>query len=280
MADVDNRPPCALPTDRPLTIGDLLRIPPNCRIDVPDGTSFIGSTEIKDKHGHTLEGDFDPLGHRGCNHKDTPEWRAEHPRIRRKDASKAEWPSDVADAGVVEKEPAMSDTAHNEAPVAEAPKAVESIGVDAAVSQVKSLVPADASPALMIGGAAVLAIVGGALKFGPSVLKARAEARERDHEARMKELELRERESEKKEDDHGNCAAERATLGTKVQVVEAKVDDLSKKVDDVGRKVEKAVSSAPQFDEDFDPEAIEDRLARLEKAAKSKKAAKPAPRKR
>lgn len=162
----------------------------------------------------------------------------------------------------------MSEAAHAET-VTET-KAVETVSVDAAVSQVKSLVPHDASPALMIGGAALLAVVGAAIKLGPGMLKARAEARERDHEARMKELELREKESksDKKEDDHGSCGAERAALSARVSGVEAKVDGVTKQLDEVGRKVEKAVSSVPQFGEDFDPESIEDRLAKLEKAAK------------
>ena len=147
------------------------------------------------------------------------------------------------------------------------PETTESIGVDAAVSQVKALVPHDTSPALLLGGAALLAVVGAAIKLGPGVIKARAEARERDHEARMKELELREKES--KSDDHGSCGAERAALSAKVTAVEAKVEGMTKQLDEVGRKVEKAVSSVPQFDEDFDPAALEKRLTKLEKAQKA-----------
>lgn len=161
----------------------------------------------------------------------------------------------------------------------EAPKPVETtatVSVDQAVAQVKSLVPADTSPALLIGGAAVLAVVGGALKFGPSILKARAEARERDHEREMRKLEIEEKKAEQNDEQHGSCAAERATLSAKVTAVESKVDGLTNKVDEVGRRVEKAVSSVPQFDEDFDPESIEERLARLERAAKATKAAKTA----
>ena len=173
----------------------------------------------------------------------------------------------------------MSEAAHNE-PAAAAPAVTETIGVDAAVSQVKALVPADTSPALLLGGAAVLAVIGAAIKLGPGLLKARAEAKEREHEARMKELELRERESEKKQDDHGSCATERASLAVKVTGVETKIATVEAKVDEVGRKVEKAVASMPTTDGEFDPEAIEDRLSRLEKAAKASKAAKPAPRKR
>lgn len=41
-----------------------------------NGFSFI--QEIVDKHGHKLDGDWDPNGKGGCNHRDTPEWKAEH----------------------------------------------------------------------------------------------------------------------------------------------------------------------------------------------------------
>lgn len=232
-----------------------------CDFVVPEdgGLCFSSRARIYDKHGHELDGDFDPQGHGGCDHRDTPEWQAEHPTPPRRPV-------------VI---PAPRDAGQEEPPMAEAvvqpepQTTTESIGVDAAVTQVKSLVPADTSPALLIGGAAVLAIIGAAIKLGPGLLKARAEARERDHEARMKELELREKESEKKQDDHGSCASERATLSAKVAGVEAKVDGMTKRLDEVGRKVEKAVSSVPQFDEDFDPAALEKRLAKLEKAQKA-----------
>lgn len=156
----------------------------------------------------------------------------------------------------------------------EAPKTTESIGVDAAVSQVKSLVPADTSPALLLGGAALLAVIGAAIKLGPGLLKARAESKEREHELELKRLELEEKKSQdRSEDDHKACSAARGALELRVVGVE-------KRLDEVAAETRKAVASAPSFGENFDPEAIEDRLARLEKAAKSNKAAKPAARKR
>lgn len=240
-----------------------------CELVFPEdgGLCFTAGQQVKDKHGHLLDGDFDPRGHGGCDHRDTPEWQAEHaddpptPTVRRPVAL----PTPKIDPP--KQEQPMSEAAHAET-VTEA-KTVETVSVDAAVSQVKSLVPHDASPALMIGGAALLAVVGAAIKLGPGMLKARAEARERDHEARMKELEIRERESDKKQDDHGSCGAERAALSAKVTAVEAKVEGMTKQLDEVGRKVEKAVSSVPQFDEDFDPAALEKRLTKLEKAQKA-----------
>ena len=235
-----------------------------CDLVVPDdgGFCFAAGQAIKDKHGHELDGDFDPQGHGGCDHRGTPEWKAEHPMPPRRPVVTPV----QRDAGPEEKP--MSEIVA--APVEpQIPVTTETIGVDAAVSQVKSLVPHDTAPALLIGGAAVLAVIGAAIKLGPGLLKARAEARERDHEARMKELEIKERESEKKENDHGSCATERATLSAKVTAVEVKVDGMMKQLDAVGRKVEKAVSSVPQFDEEFDPETINKRLAKLEKAQKA-----------
>jgi hypothetical protein len=272
LCDLTNRDPAGC-----VEISALL----NCDLVFPEdgGLCFGAPTTVHDKHGHKLDGDWDPAGHRGCNHRETPEWRSEHPPVRRNVGQRAEWDAGTPDAGEPVQEPQMAEAAHNE-PVAPAPAVTETIGVDAAVSQVKALVPADTSPALLLGGAAVLAVIGAAIKLGPGFLKARAEAKEREHEARMKELEIRERESEKKQDDHGSCATERAALATKVTGVETKIATVEAKVDEVGRKVEKAVASMPTLDGEFDPEAIEDRISRLEKAAKANKAAKPAPRKR
>lgn len=255
MADVDNRPECQLP-DGPLTWGVLAKLG-DCRIPIPEeGITIQVPSEIRDRHGHVLDGDHDPKGHDGCDHRDTPEWKAEHPRPKKEKtmAETTQKPADHAEHAAAEQP---------------APQTTETVGVDAAVSQVKSLVPADASPALLIGGAAVLAVIGGALKFGPSVLKARAEARERDHELQMKKLELEEKKSEdRSEDEHSKCSAARGALELRVAGVE-------KRLDEVASAAKKAVSSLPQFDEDFNPEAIEKRLAKLEKAAK-----KTAPKKR
>lgn len=148
-------------------------------------------------------------------------------------------------------------------PVEQPAATTETIGVDAAVAQVKTLVPHDASPALLIGGAAMLAIVGAAIKLGPGVLKARAEKAEREHEMELKKLELEDRkQQDRSEDDHKQCSAARGAL-------ELRVSGLEKRLDDVATEAKKAVSSAPTFDADFNPEAIEKRLTKLEKAQKA-----------
>lgn len=260
MDEVADKPLCEFPKDRPLTLADLLAVG-DCRIEAPKGgLTFSAQSEIRDKHGHKLDGDRDPHGVNGCDHRDTPEWKAEHPRGKPKEKKESHMSESI-------QKPAEAPHAEQPAP-APAPATTETVGVDAAVAQVKSLVPADASPALMIGGAAVLAVIGGALKFGPSFMKSRAEAAERQHELELKKLELEENRGQKDDEGHQKCGVERAALEARVSAIESKIDA-------VGRKVEKAVSSVPQFDEDFNPEAIEKRLVKLEKAAK-----KPAPKKR
>ena len=257
----DDRPECQLP-DGPLTWGILARLG-DCRL--PPGEMVIDvPSQVYDKHGHELDGDYDPKGHRGCDHRDTPEWKAEHPNPPRRKAA-------ITDAGTPDAGPIMPETPmpeHNaETAAPAAPVTTETVGVDAAVGQIKSLVPADTSPALLIGGAAVLAVIGAAIKLGPGVLKARAEAREKDHELQMKKLELEERRSEEKDDQHEKCSAARGAL-------EVRISGVERRLDEVGEQVKKAVSSGPAFDlSEFDPEAIENRLARLEKAAKAAKAA-------
>lgn len=141
---------------------------------------------------------------------------------------------------------------------------VATVGVDQAINQVKSLVPAghDASPALMIGGAAVLAIVGAAIKFGPSMLKARAEKAEREHETRMKQLELEEKKAEQKDDQHQQCNASRLAL-------ELKLNDLSAKVDILNSRHKETESAKLSLSND-DVEELNERLEKLEKKLKIK----------
>ena len=281
MDTADDRPECKLP-EGPLTWGDLAKMP-DCRIPVPEGGLTINvPSEIHDKHGHALDGDHDPHGAHGCGHRETPEWKAEHPRPSK---PKIDPPTTPA----VPEAPMAEHNEHQEltVPAPSVPVTTETVGVEAAVAQVKSLLPHDASPTVMIGGAAALAIVGAAMKMGPGILKARAEARERDHEARMKELELRENEKkDSKEDDHKGCAAARGALELRVSGIDSKVSDLGskvdgveKKLDEVASKIEKAVSSGPQFDGDFDPEDLEKRLSAIEKSVRPAKSSKP-PKKR
>ena len=245
----------------------------------PDGLTIEVPSSIHDKHGHELDGDFDPRGHGGCDHRATPEWKAEHPKPAIEKAEKAE----EAEKTEITKpeEPAPMSAPETTTTITVPPSVGEmtataipttaTVGVDAAVGQIKALLPAgaDASPGLLIGGAAGLAVVGAAVKFGPGLLKARAEraaeARQLEHEERMKKLEIDEKRAES---DHGSCSAQRAMLEARVAAAEQKNAALEARLIEVAAKAEKAVSSGPSFNGDFDPEGLEARLKKLEKALK------------
>ena len=154
---------------------------------------------------------------------------------------------------VAESVPAIAAAATPEAPVS---ATVESVGVDSAIAQVKSLVPGDASPGLLIGGAALLAVIGAAIKFGPGVLKSRAERAQQAHELELEKLRF---ERERQDDQHKTCATERASLEARVAALQAKVDAL-------GGESGNGVSLG-----DFDPEDIEKRIAKIERSLKAKR---------
>jgi hypothetical protein len=220
---------------------------------------FHVSQTIVDQHGHALDGDHDPLGKDGCEHRDTPEWQAAYRREQKMEQTQEP---------LVENEPppllASNDPAATPAPAA----LTETVGVDSAIQQVKTLVPDGTDPGLLIAGAATLAVVGAAVKFGPQVLKSRAEKAERDHELEMERLKLEREKHEKQEDQHKACAVERAAL-------EAKVVALQSKLDEVAAKAEKAGAASLNMG-DFDPEDLQDRLAKIEKALKPTKGKKKA----
>lgn len=225
-----------------------------CAIDPLDGgLCFTMSEVIKDKHGHVLDGDYDPAGKNGCDHQDTPEWKAEHAQHKKKH-HKNEAP--MENTITVTALPAAGETTTTASPLTTA-----TVGVDEAISQVKLLAPQGASPALMIGGAAVLAVVGGAIKFGPQMLKARAEKQAQDHEAKMKELELKQEQQQKQDDQHGQCNVARAALEAKVVSFESKLSALESKA-----------SEKSEFGFDgLSPDDLEKRLKKLEATLAPKK---------
>ena len=142
-----------------------------------------------------------------------------------------------------------------------APQTVETVGVDQAVQQMKALMPAgkDVSPAVMVGGAAVLAVVGAAVKLGPGALKAW-------QSAKMKKLEIEEKKAEQSEEGHQQCTAQRALLEAKVSEQASQLSALSAKLSEVERKASEKPASLDLGD--FDPEEMQDRLEALEKALK------------
>jgi len=285
----DTRPECQIP-EGPLTWGTLARLG-NCRLPKGELTIDVPS-EIHDKHGHELDGDHDPAGAHGCDHRDTPEWKTEHrakhavgtPKMATPMEDNTEPDNMSEKTAIIVNEAPVSPETTSITQIPAPPVTTATVGVDAAVGQIKSLLPAgaDASPGLLIGGAAGLAVVGAAVKFGPGLLKARAERlaqeKERDHEERMKKLEIEEKKAEKSEEQHGQCNASRLALEARVAAAEQKSATLEARLIEVAAKAEKAVSSAPSFDADFDPNDLEERLKRLEKTLKS--AGKPVKKKR
>lgn len=278
-------PECALPKrqeDGCLSLDDMTALlnDASCTFSLPDGgLCFSIAQTVVDKHGHQLDGDRDPLGHHGCDHRDTAEWRAEHPRHhhrrrhRTSEKAMSDTTTDTAEAPVllaVSTTPALPDVA----PV----ETTATVGVDQAVSQVKALLPAgaDASPVLLIGGAATLAVVGGAIKFGPQMLKARAEKQAQEHEAKMKQLEIEQQKAEQQkqqDDNHQQCSAARVALEVRVAAAEQRASGAEAKVSSLESKISELSSKSGGLDlGGFDPEALEERLQKLEKSLKAKPA--------
>lgn len=151
-------------------------------------------------------------------------------------------------------EPQVSDSkeqivfASNDAP----PPVVANVGVDTAIEQVKSLAPEGAGAGVLIAGAAVLAVIGAAIKLGPKMLEANASKAEKAHELELEKLKLERERSEKGDDQHKQCNAARVALEAKLSAIEAKL-----------AKVQSKSESSLSLD-GFDPEGIEKRLKKIE----------------
>jgi len=250
----DARPPCQFTDDMRdangcLPMSVFLGSLGDCRIELREGERlcFSSAMQMYDKHGHKLDGDYDPAAKDGCDHKDSKEWKAEH-RGHKEHHMEEQKPVESAPETTTMTPPA---------PVA----TTSTVSVDAAVAQTKDLLGKDAGPGLLIAGAAVLAVIGAAIKIVPTWLKGK-------QELEAKRLEAEQSRSEKQDDNHQKCSAERAVL-------EAKVAMLQSKLEAVEAKAEKAGSASLNMGE-FDPEELEERLAKIEKALKAKPKAKKA----
>jgi hypothetical protein len=135
-----------------------------------------------------------------------------------------------------------------------------SVGVpDNAIAEVKSLVPAGGDASMITVALAVVGVAGGgaAIKLYQNMVKSK-------HDQEMKRLEIEEKRSEKQDDQHQQCNVARAALEAKVAALTTRIEDLS------ARK-----SESPSLDlGDFDPEALEERLKKIEAALKTAKAKK------
>jgi hypothetical protein len=245
----DIRPPCKIADDIrdasgciPLSVFSSLG---DCRIELPEGETLCFASEmtIEDKHGHVVDGDHDPKAKHGCDHRETKEWKAEH-RGHKEHKMEEQKPVEIAIPDTVSMTPPP-------APVV----TTSTVSVDAAVAQTKELLGKDAGPGLLIAGAAALAVVGAAIKIVPNYIKGK-------QELESKRIEAEQARSEKQDDNHQKCSTERMML-------ESKVAALQSKLDIVEAKAEKAGSASLNMG-DFDPEELEERLAKIEKALKTK----------
>ena len=77
----DPRPVCVIPDGG---FSSLSQIGDDCKLPQDySGPLVTFGSQIVDKHGHILDGDSDPHGKNGCDHRDTKEWKAEH-RVHKK----------------------------------------------------------------------------------------------------------------------------------------------------------------------------------------------------
>lgn len=252
MNDGGMKPPCVWPEEWKDAAGCIpfqvfVQSLDYCQLDASDGgLCFSASLEISDRHGHLIDGDSDPLGADGCNHRNTPEWIAEH-RKHERDSSMSQ------------------ETISITHPPAPGPMTA-TVGVpDNAIEQVKSLIPADGNAT---GSTVLLALVGvagggAAFKLYQNFAKNNAEKSERSHELEMKRLELEHQ--SKQSDSHQTCAIERAQL-------EARVAALTGRLEEIAAKAEKTSASSLG---DFDADDVEQRLAKIEKALKPAKRGRP-----
>lgn len=243
----DARPPCQFTDDMRdangcLPMSAFLSSLGDCRIELREGERlcFSSAMQMHDKHGHLVDGDYDPEAKNGCDHKESKEWKAEH-HGHEEHHMEEQKPVETAE----------TTTMTLPAPVA----TTSTVSVDAAVSQTKELLGKDAGPGLLIAGAAVLAVVGAAIKIVPTWIKGK-------QELEAKRLEVEQSKAEKQDDNHQKCSAERAML-------ESKVAALQSKLDIVEAKAEKAGSASLNMG-DFDPEELQERLTKIEKALKAK----------
>lgn len=223
--------------------------------ELPAGLCFTFEQVVKDKHGHTLDGDFDPKGHAGCDHRDTPEWQAEHP-IKEKKMSKKQHEEPKHEAP--KHEEAAPVAAMQEVAADKLKAVTEQPAAQTAAAELSGIIGQD-----ITGMQVVMALV--AVGGGGAAWKFYRQRSKEKHEERMAELDAHkpEKKESKKKDDHGSCAAARVALEARVAAAEAKSASLEAKLAEMEKKSAKSV----EFD-GFDPEDAEERIERLEKALK------------
>lgn len=151
---------------------------------------------------------------------------------------------------------------------ASTPEALLSIIPDAGVPSVEELVAAPANLQAVLPKAAdtsgltvlmaVVAVAGGgaAWKFYDSHSK-------RKHEENMARI-------ERGDDQHGACKAERAALDAKLSQVAERLEGALRRLNEVAKSLEQVCSETPSLG-GLEPDVLEDRLEKLEKAFKVSK---------
>lgn len=230
-----------------------------------DRCRYALGLQVVDELGHPLDGDFDPKGHRGCRHEDTPEWKVAHrPRRVRK-----------MEEHIQPTPPAVVKVSHDVgAPVV--PTTALTGVADVLPFDLTRVLPSDgmlSTPAVILGG---LAIAGGvALKVIPAWLKSRAEMATQRLALKAKRLELEQKVKEQDQGDgscearHASCAASVATLVERVQLVEKQVDGLSLSIASSKDEVAKLALRPGKDDARLD--ALEARMDALVKASEGNK---------
>lgn len=255
---MEERPECVFPEQfkdasgcYPISVVEQLG--KNCKL--PSQLCFGFEFTVHDKHGHLLDGDYDPKGQGGCDHRETPEWKAEHPKERKmaKEAPKSQDAIQVVPpvAGNEIVNPQITDAvtqktkALTEAPQTAAKELSGIIGHDVSGAQVAM---------------AVVAVAGGgaAIKLYNNISK-------RKHDEKMAQIESQKNEKKKsdKKDDHGSCNVARAALEARVLAAEQKTAALEARLAEIQKK-----SQDSGLDFDFDPEELQERIEKLEKALK------------
>lgn len=266
---------CDFPIDKDgfSSVEAVVRAGADCTLP-PEWRGFAFSATITDKHGHELDGDHDPRAKGGCDHQDTPEWRAEQIRkdiMGRKHKNQA-LHAEESLSETTESQP-LPPTEDGPKPVVPAPMAtVAQIAPDGGLDMAKFLPAGNQSGAVAVV-LATLAIGGAAVKFLPNILKTRAERAKLDHEARMKELELRESRSKSDEDRDQACGKRHGELAIKMALLEGRIADADAKAARAEQAAQEAGGASIGIDaDDVDDklEGLSKRITKLETAFKKK----------
>ena len=260
MAEIDCPVPPETDADGCYPLPFLFSLPAACPIPMRDGgPTCFGSQSISvDNHGHEVDGDWGPST---CQHDmaglpDSGYVLAPRRPVMTKQNTLTE--------NTTPPPPQLAQ------PPAEPAPTIPSVGVDSAVSQVKDLLPADTSPALIILAVAVFAALAAAFKFGPKMIKAKEAAAEKAHELELKKIEMEEKRQQKQDDQHGECKTARVTLETRVGHTESGITELKSGLKKLANKVE---DLSDDLDMDFggdddDDDDDDDRRSRRKKKSR------------